>query len=139
MLRRTACSNEEVPWLSLERGGTSSAQKWLFNRKVLTHVLSPEPTITGVGTAQQRDYTLAGACDAAGGQSQTVGWAVGFDPPDPPKPGEPPNEPSMCAWSGQLQTVVAGGQAIEFIVTSSYLALTTDRPDDWESMLSGKD
>lgn len=94
---------------------------------------------TAVGTAQQRDYNLAGACDAAGGKSQTVGWAVAFDPPDPPKPGEQPNKPSTCAWSGQLQTAEADKQVIEFIVTSWYLAKTTDRPDDWESMLSGKD
>jgi hypothetical protein len=93
---------------------------------------------TAVGTAQQRDYALAGACDASGGQTQTVGWAVAFDPPDSSEPGEPPNRPSTCAWSGQLQTVADGTEAIEFILTSWYLARSTDRPDDWESMLSGK-
>jgi hypothetical protein len=92
-----------------------------------------------VGTAQQRDYTLAGACDAAGGVSQTVGWAVAFDPPDAPQPGEPPNEPSTCAWSGQLQTTGTGDDAMEYIVTSWYLTSATDRNGDWESTHSGKD
>jgi hypothetical protein len=94
---------------------------------------------TAVGTALQRDYSLAGACDAAGGASQTVGWAVAFDPPDPPQAGEPPNAPSTCAWSGQLQSVGVGVAAMEYITTSWYLTGATDRDDNWESTLSGKD
>ena len=94
---------------------------------------------TAVGTAQQRDYTLAGACDAAGGASQTAGWAVAFDPPDPPIPGDPPNGPSTCAWSGQWQTVGAGEDELEYIVTSWYLTGATDRGNDWESTQSGRD
>ena len=114
--------------------------------KMVINPLGADPRIitgtyhTAVGTAQQRDYTLAGACDAAGGTSQTVGWAVAFDPPDPPKPGKPPNEPTTCAWSGLLQTAVdAGGNNVEFIVTSWYLTGPTDSPADWDSTLSGKD
>jgi hypothetical protein len=94
---------------------------------------------TAVGTAQQRDYKLAGACDAAGGPSQTVGWSVAFDPPDPPAQGEPPNAPSTCSWSGQLWTVGAGAGAMEFIETSWYLTSAMDSADDWASTHSGKD
>jgi hypothetical protein len=94
---------------------------------------------TAVGTAQQRDYALAGACDAADGTSQTVGWVVAYDPPDPPDPGDPPNEPSTCAWSGQRQIVGSGEDEMEYIVTSWYLTVATDRGDDWKSTQSGKD
>lgn len=94
---------------------------------------------TAVGTAQQRDYVLAGACDAAGGESQTVGWAVAFDPPDPASPGEPPNSPSTCAWSGQLRSAGSGAEAMEYIVTSWYLTSAIKREDEWESTLAGRD
>jgi hypothetical protein len=94
---------------------------------------------TAVGTAQQRNYRLAGACDAAGGNSQTVGWAVAFDPPDPPQEGEPENGPSTCAWSGQLQTVETEAGMIEYIVTSWYLTGATERSDNWTSTTAGKD
>jgi hypothetical protein len=94
---------------------------------------------TAVGTAQQRDYSLGGACDAAGGSSQTVGWAVAFDPPDPAAPGEPPNGPTTCAWSGEWQSISIGGKVLEYIVTSWYLTAATPQAEDWESTLSGKD
>jgi hypothetical protein len=94
---------------------------------------------TAVGTALQRDYTLAGACDAAGQDSQTVGWAVAFDPPDPPVNGNPPNASSTCAWSGQWQTAGRGSDEVEYIVTSWYLTAATDQGNDWESTKSGKD
>jgi Avidin family len=94
---------------------------------------------TAVGTAKQRDYPLAGACDDAGGPNKTIGWAVAFDPPDPPDPGEPPHGPSTCAWSGQLQYVGEDEDTLEFIETSWYLTSATDVPDDWESTQAGKD
>jgi hypothetical protein len=113
--------------------------------KMVIHPQGVDPRIftgtyhTAVGTGQQRDYTLAGACDAAGGNSQTMGWAVAYDPHDPPQPGEPPHGPSTCAWSGQLQSADNAGSPMEYIVTSWYLTEATDRNDDWESTRSGKD
>lgn len=93
---------------------------------------------TAVGTAQQRDYSLAGACDTAGGTSQTLGWVVAFDPPDPSEPGEPPNAPTTCAWSGQRQVVGEGEEAFEYLNTSWYLTGPTEHAADWESTQSGK-
>lgn len=91
---------------------------------------------TAVGTAQQRDYALVGTCDNFGGTSQTVGWAVAFDPPDPPEPGKTPNGPTTCAWSGQLQ-VARGG--LEYIVSTWILTGATERADNWTSTTVGKD
>jgi hypothetical protein len=94
---------------------------------------------TAVGTAQERDYVLAGACDDAGGSSQTVGWAVAFDPPDAPKPGEPANGPSTCAWSGELQLIEVSGEELECITTTWLLTAATDKEDNWDSTETGKD
>ncbi|WP_406706010.1 avidin/streptavidin family protein [Tunturibacter empetritectus] len=88
---------------------------------------------TAVGSAQQRNYGLAGGCDAAGGTSQTVGWAVAFEPPDADKP-----EPSTCAWSGQLHETAPDGSPLEFIASTWVLTSASDAADDWESTQVGK-
>lgn len=94
---------------------------------------------TAVGTAQQRDYTLAGACDAAGGSSQSLGWVVAFDPPDASQQGEPPNAPSTCAWSGQLQSANCPGGVMEYLTTTWILTDASARAENWMSTLTGKD
>ena|SRR5579862_1123913 len=94
---------------------------------------------TAVGTAQQRNYDLVGSCDVEGGARQSLGWTVAFDPPDPPKPGDPPNKPSTCGFSGQLQTLCDDSGDVEYIATTLILTTATDRKDNWKSTWVGRD
>jgi Avidin family len=98
---------------------------------------------TAVGDATSRTYPLTGRCDdtGAGAKNKTIGWIVAFDPPDPAPSGQPPNAPSLTAWSGQWHKVKDDdtGEIVEFITTTWILTRQSDPQDDWDSTMVNKD
>jgi hypothetical protein len=94
---------------------------------------------TNVGQAIERSYPLVGRCDSFGGKNQTIGWVVAFDPPDQAPEGQPPNQPSLTSWSGQLHDVRFESKEVTFIATTWILTRMTDPGDDWRSTLVNRD
>jgi hypothetical protein len=94
---------------------------------------------TNVGDAQEKSYPIVGRYDDYGQSDQTIGWIVAFDPPDPAKEGDPPNKPSLTAWSGQVHEVDFQGRTVVFIATTWILTRMTDPGDDWRSTLVNRD
>jgi hypothetical protein len=88
---------------------------------------------TNVGSAQEKNYPLLGRCDDRGLTSKMLAFVVAWNADPPAKPNTP--NPSVTAWSGQLQIV--DGQ--EVITTTWLLERFTAPADDWESTLVGMD
>lgn len=88
---------------------------------------------TAVGTAQEREYDLVGSHDTAGGESETVGWVVTYDPPDEAEPGEPENGPTTCAWSGQAQVL----DDMPYLITTWVLTGAVPREKNWTATTVG--
>lgn len=89
---------------------------------------------TNVGNAQERKYPLLGRCDNRGLDSKMIAFVVAWNA-DPPSGGDPPVNPSVTAWCGQLQMV----EHREVIGTTWVLNRLTTPADDWESTLVGMD
>jgi hypothetical protein len=87
---------------------------------------------TKVGKARAKKYPLVGRCDASGNPDQLVSWVVVWDPPDAPvNRADPPNKPSITAWTGQYHVDEVTGA--EFITATWLLTSMSSAAEDWTS------
>ncbi len=84
---------------------------------------------TAVGTAQEREYELVGYCGAPDGNSQTIRWVVSYE--------AVPGEQTICTWSGQVQTVGEGAEAMPYITTTWILRGRVLREENGEAATEG--